>query len=396
MMDQRTASDAVARTEQRLANGMFYVRAATSLLVPVPLLRWRSLQRPWLGLAASGVALGQSAWFRRRTQRTGTVHDPVLMWGDVVGCAAVTLLASRSVDRHQRNSGLVQAVSHSLSSAATAGFGMGPGSQSTAATGTLAAVWTAAVWPAFSTKLVSDVLGFGLWLTVSNRAGQEFREMALKIEEAESASAIRQGELAERLREADVARERAFAHREIHDYLLPVVDAVAAGGAATEQLGRIAQRAAARARRLILDGRVDHSAAFVMFVDDLIETYRDAGLTIQSVIRVAAEPPVDVSETVTAATREALTNVVKHAGANRDVTLFVEATELGVEVIVRDSGVGFDPSAVRPGGGFVTTFEAVRRLGGTVEVTSQPHGGTKVEIRWSPRPRATDPAERQP
>ena len=65
---------------------------------------------------------------------TGTVHDPVLMWGDVVGCAAVTLLASRSVDRHQRNSGLVQAVSHSLSSAATAGFGMGPGSPSTAAT----------------------------------------------------------------------------------------------------------------------------------------------------------------------------------------------------------------------------------------------------------------------
>ena len=376
------SSDAVARTEQRLANGMLYVRAATAMLVPVPLLRWRSLQRPWCAVGASGVALAQTFWFRKRIQQTGTARDPVLIWGDVAGCALVTLLASRSVDPQQRNTGLVQAVSHNLSAAATAGFGMGPGLSSTAATGIVAAVWTVAVWPAFTTKLVSDVLGFGLWLLSSNRTGQEFRRMAIQIADAEIESALRQAEVAERLREADLARERGNTHREIHDYLLPVVDAVATGAPATENLGRVAKRAAWRARRLILDGRIE-TVGFVALVDDAIETYRDAGLLITPVLRIINEPPVEVAEAIAGATREALTNVVKHAGTQREVTMFVESSEVGVEVVVRDSGVGFDSATVVPGGGFGMTFEAVRRVGGELTVTSKPDEGTRVLIRWA-------------
>ena len=376
------ASGAVARTEKSIANGMFYVRAATAALVPVPLLRWQSLRRPWFGVAASGVALAQTFWFRDRTQRTGTARDPVLLWGDVAGCVAVTFLASRSVDRQQRNSGLVQAVSHSLSAAATAGFGVGPGPASTAATATVASAWVAAVWPAFTTKVVSDVLGFGLWLVASNRAGNEFRQMALNIEEAENARELRQAEVAERLREADLARERGNTHREIHDYLLPIVDAIAAGASVTEDLARVAQRAANRARRLILDGRIESTGGLAALVDEVIDTYRDAGLIIAPVLRILHDPPIDVAEAVAAAVREALTNVVKHAGANREVSVFVESISTGIDAVVRDSGVGFDQHVVRPGGGFSVTFRAVQRVGGEVVVASQVGTGTRVLIRW--------------
>lgn len=60
----------------------------------------------------------------------------------------------------------------------------------------------------------------------------------------------------------------------------------------------------------------------------------------------------------------------------------MEATEAGVEAVVRDDGPGFDPAAVRSGGGFLVTYPAVRRRGGTVEVWSTPGGGTRVGIRW--------------
>jgi len=53
--------------------------------------------------------------------------------------------------------------------------------------------------------------------------------------------------------------------------------------------------------------------------------------------------------------------------------------------VIRDRGVGFDPAAVAPGGGFTQTYEAVRRRGGIVEISSTPGDGTKVAIRWQPR-----------
>jgi signal transduction histidine kinase len=371
-----------ARTDERLANAMFYMRAGTAALVAVPLIRWRRLRRPWLAAGAVTVAAAQTAWYRRRTRRTRTLRDPVLLWGDVGGWMLVNLLTSRSVDRDQRNSALVQAVSHSLAGAGTAGLGVGRSAQGAAATGALVADWVGSVWPCVGTKLVSDVLGFGMWYLSLDLVAREFRDMAALVEAAQARALAAQEETAERRRDADLARERELTHREIHEHLLPVVDAVAAGRVGPD-LARVAVRAAARARRLIVDGRTEPEGTFAALVDDVVDTYLDAGLPLTTVVRIVADPPAEVGEAVAGALREALTNVLKYATATEEVTLYVEATESGVEAVVRDRGPGFEPSAVRPGGGFLVTFPAVYRRGGSVDVSSRPGGGgTRVGIRW--------------
>lgn len=371
-----------ARTEERMARGMAYVRAGTALLLPVPLVRGKRLRSPSYALAATCLGLAQSLWYARRVRSSRQLRDPVLVWGDVGSCFLVTYLTSRSVDPDQRNTGMIQAVSFSLAGAATSGFGLGRAPRGYAAATALAADWAAMVWPAFGVKLISDVLGFALWFLIGDIVGREFRELARLTELAQSEAEQSQNEAAERRREADVAREREITHREIHEHLLPIVDSVAAAKPLSDALVRVAKREANRARRLILDGRVEQQAGFAALVSDVRETYEDAGLRITPVLRIVAEPPAEVGEAVAGATREAMSNIVKYAGSTDDVNLYVESTEAGLEVVVRDHGEGFDPAAVRPGNGFGVTYEAVRRRGGEVQVRSRPGQGTKVTFRW--------------
>ncbi len=80
--------------------------------------------------------------------------------------------------------------------------------------------------------------------------------------------------------------------------------------------------------------------------------------------------------------REALNNVLKHAGArcvSVDLTLSPDTAALEVS----DDGKGFDPDAGRASGGFglAGMAERARRVGGELTVHSRPGGGTKVSFR---------------
>jgi signal transduction histidine kinase len=77
------------------------------------------------------------------------------------------------------------------------------------------------------------------------------------------------------------------------------------------------------------------------------------------------------------AAQEALANVARHARATR-VGLTVSYMENEVAMDVRDDGVGFDPA--RPAGGFglVAMRQRVAALSGTLQVESEPGGGTAV------------------
>jgi PAS domain S-box-containing protein len=77
--------------------------------------------------------------------------------------------------------------------------------------------------------------------------------------------------------------------------------------------------------------------------------------------------------------QEALTNVTKHARASRvDIELFATPREVSLEV--RDDGQGFAPEDLGKADSFGVRgmHERLRRLGGWVEVTSAPGGGTTV------------------
>src|SRR5438132_745108 len=85
-----------------------------------------------------------------------------------------------------------------------------------------------------------------------------------------------QGVAAEREREAEIAQQREITHREIHDHLLPIVDTVSSGAPISEHLARLAGHKAARARRLIIDPRVESSPGFEALMTDVRDTYMDA------------------------------------------------------------------------------------------------------------------------
>lgn len=79
--------------------------------------------------------------------------------------------------------------------------------------------------------------------------------------------------------------------------------------------------------------------------------------------------------------QEAITNVARHSrAAHCSIKLVRLSSKLLVEVV--DDGSGFDPAAVRGGGGFglVGIRERAAHLGGTFHVDSAPGHGTRVRV----------------
>ena len=86
--------------------------------------------------------------------------------------------------------------------------------------------------------------------------------------------------------------------------------------------------------------------------------------------------------------REALSNVVSHARADR-VTLRLATTPHEVMLSIEDNGVGFEPSEVAGERyGLVGIGERAKLLGGIASVESSAGMGTRIEVRvpvMSPR-----------
>jgi ligand-binding sensor domain-containing protein/signal transduction histidine kinase len=80
--------------------------------------------------------------------------------------------------------------------------------------------------------------------------------------------------------------------------------------------------------------------------------------------------------------KEALQNVVRHAGA-RAVEVGVISDEDGLQVWVRDDGCGLPAEGIpadASGYGLISMHERARRLGGTLSVRSQPGQGTEIAL----------------
>lgn len=84
--------------------------------------------------------------------------------------------------------------------------------------------------------------------------------------------------------------------------------------------------------------------------------------------------------------QEALTNVVKHAGATRAELHFRRVGDR-VELRIRDNGRGFDAAAAESGVGLPGMRDRAELFGGELVVSSAPGGGTAVS--------ATIPLERE-
>ena len=100
-----------------------------------------------------------------------------------------------------------------------------------------------------------------------------------------------------------------------------------------------------------------------------------------------ARGPVQIETACYRIVQEALTNIAQHARA-RQIEVTLTAQDVGLEVTVRDDGVGFDVARLRTGLGLVGMGERADFAGGRLDIESAPGAGTTLRARF-PLPRAT-------
>jgi signal transduction histidine kinase len=218
------------------------------------------------------------------------------------------------------------------------------------------------------------------------------------------------GQLRRATEETIAARERAarLAEREslarqIHDSVLQALTLVhkrgrelAAGGPVPpDQVAALAEMAAGQERALraliLRDPEAERSPAGAPGATASLRAALEAVAAAERSLPVTVGAtgalwlPAAQVEELAAAVRQALDNVVRHAGASR-AALFAEEDAGAVVVTVRDDGRGFayDERRLLAQGkiGLAKSVKGrVEQLGGTMSVTSRPGAGTEVELR---------------
>lgn len=111
------------------------------------------------------------------------------------------------------------------------------------------------------------------------------------------------------------------------------------------------------------------------------------GLRVELMLEAAAEPAAeDARELLFQAAREMLFNVVKHAQVNTAYVELRQSADDQVQMVVRDSGKGFDPKAQACASvstqsfGLASVCRPLERMGGRVEIDAAPGRGTQIVI----------------
>ncbi|MEU5934431.1 ATP-binding protein [Micromonospora sp. NPDC047187] len=189
-------------------------------------------------------------------------------------------------------------------------------------------------------------------------------------------------------RRAGRALERIQALRLIHDTVLQTLAQIAQRAVASEvpieertrHIHRLAaDQVASLDRAILLDDQ--QRTGLVDGLQDLVRRLDVQNLRVELVTAdLAADPPRAVADRLLAATREALTNVGKHAGVDRAV-IHAATNGAGYEVTIRDHGRGFDATARRSGVGIPESIHRrMTEVGGHAAIWSEPGGGTRVKL----------------
>ncbi|HVO37826.1 MAG TPA: sensor histidine kinase [Spirochaetia bacterium] len=243
----------------------------------------------------------------------------------------------------------------------------------------------------------SLIIGMTAW---ASRRAEEARarseELASRLQEANR----QLRGYAEEAEEAAAAQERARLARDLHDAATQTVfsmnlTAEAARMALTrdpdrvpgmlERLQELARDALAEMRSLVdqLRPQSIKDIGLVRALERHVEArQRRDGLTVSLSVEGEESGDPAVREELFRSAREALSNVVKHAGvASARVELRFGPEEAAIRV--SDTGRGFDPAADRrpESFGLLSLQERAQALGGSAEVRSEPGKGTQVDVK---------------
>ncbi|MGH8934142.1 MAG: GAF domain-containing sensor histidine kinase [Egibacteraceae bacterium] len=213
-------------------------------------------------------------------------------------------------------------------------------------------------------------------------------QQLIELLAAHAAIAIENARLFELTRELSVMEERTRLARELHDAMNQTLFSLAlvAEAGDLDAVKRLTRAALAELRVVIhglrppeleVDGLV---AALRHHVDVLRRAHRvDVRISVRGLLELSHDDEREVLRLA----QEALSNALRHSAATR-VELELES-EKGVRLVVRDNGIGFDPTARSLRArhlGLESMRERARRLGGRLSIESTPGSGTVVTLEF--------------
>jgi signal transduction histidine kinase len=265
-------------------------------------------------------------------------------------------------------------------------------------------------WPYFAILLLFNVVISGGMIFLATMTHEQSAQRAAMLDQLARANtrlaeALRENaglhaQLLVQAREAGVLDERQRMAGEIHDVLAQgltgIVTQLEAADAAAARPGdwhrhldtakRLARDSLTEARRSVqaLRPQTLDVSALPEAIADVAGTWSGLHEVTAELITTGAPRPLlpEIEATLLRTAQEALANVARHAAAGR-VTLTLSYMEDVVTLDVRDDGAGFDPVAPRVeseegGYGLSAMRERLLRVAGTLDVESEPGGGTAI------------------
>ncbi len=196
----------------------------------------------------------------------------------------------------------------------------------------------------------------------------------------------------EQLEELATREDRRRIARELHDGLAQELAFIASKATPSnlagvtpqtiQQLADAADRALDEARRAIVMLSETPETLRVSIGQTVEELAARHGMTAHLDIVESIVLDGEVTENLLRIVREAITNAARHGQASTVTLRLAQDGDL-VQLLIADNGQGFDETGDRETTGFGLTFmeERCALIGGSLEVSSQPGVGTRVEVR---------------
>jgi len=255
----------------------------------------------------------------------------------------------------------------------------------------------------------------GLWVPLVTRSGPigviaahdklgpdpRFADNDLRLAETFATRAAVAVELSERF-ERDAFRrvvdaqelERRRLSRELHDQTGQALTSILLGLRALEETldGDDSRKATADLRELVVETLQDvrrlalelrpsalDDFGLAAALEHLTATFGEqTGMKVDFGAALGDERlPSEVETALYRIVQESLTNIVKHAQAQR-VSIALTKVEGSVKAVVEDDGRGFDPASTDGGFGLVGMGERLALLGGRLRIESSPGSGTTI------------------
>lgn len=208
-------------------------------------------------------------------------------------------------------------------------------------------------------------------------------------------AAINHARLRDQLEGMAIIQDRDRIARDLHDSIIQDLFAI---GLSLQSLSeRVADESSARVLADSVD-RLDYTVeALRDFIYDLkshsaltpnLEQQLEATVdrfqsaypnTVTLTCDGVADIDQSTTEQVVMLASEALSNALRHSGSG-EVTVGVNRSDNTVNLVVKDTGTGFDADATTSGMGLINMRDRVGRLSGEVEVKTAPGKGTTVVI----------------